>query len=100
MKRAKFLQIEAILNAELEQARKFHALANHSFQDTAREVPTHLPSPDGIAYVENSAENRKAAFDQYKRALARFNDFEIRGVVPPDLRIDDESLPEVFHLDS
>jgi hypothetical protein len=80
-------QIEKILHDELERARLFYDAETKTFHAATEEmIATDLNHPDRTAAIRLAGEKRRSALDAYSRALKRFIDFIVDGVVPDDLR--------------
>jgi hypothetical protein len=71
----------------LERARALYDAEAKTFR-TATEgmIPTDINHPDRTAAIRTAGGERRSALDAYSRALKRFIDFIVDGVVPDDLR--------------
>jgi len=80
-------QIEKILHDELERARLLYDAETEAFQTATEEIIAADPDhPDRTAAIRLAGEKRRSALDVYSRALDRFVDFIIDGVVPDELK--------------
>jgi hypothetical protein len=80
-------QIEKILHDELERTRLLYDAEEKNFHAvTSAMIPTDPDHPDRTAAICLAGEKRRSALDVYSRALDRFVDFIIDGVVPDDLK--------------
>jgi DNA-binding NtrC family response regulator len=69
------------LNEAISQYRHVQSLE----LEIIHEVPSGLPSPDGVMRIMRAGQATRAAFDQYRQALARYRDFMDQGVIPEDI---------------
>ena len=80
-------QIGKILHDELERARLLYDAEAKAFHAATEEIIATDPGhPDRTAAIRLAGEKRRSALDVYSRALDRFVDFIIDGVVPDDLK--------------
>lgn len=78
-------EIEDILSAAIESARQRHKEAGNRFRRITSEIPALLPTPDGALRIAQAGAEYRAELEALKKALARFNDYYARGIVPDDL---------------
>ena len=78
--------IEQILKREVCGAQKRPEDARSRFSSVMDEIPTGLPHPDGNVYIQNAGREDRATRDAWQRALKRFSNFVVDGIVPDDLR--------------
>ena len=82
-------QIEKILHDELERARLLYESEAKDFRTATKGmIPTDVDYPDRTAAIRTAGEERRSALHAYSRALKRFTDFIVDGVVPDDLKGD------------
>ncbi len=60
---------DGMSNARMDAARKKFLDSSSEFNKAAKEVPTGVPGPDGLAWLQNKAKLRRRAFAEYKQAL-------------------------------
>ena len=85
-------EIEKVLHEELERARLLYISDANDFRTATKGmIPTDPDHPDRTAAIRTAGEERRSALDVYSRALNRFMDFIIDGVVPDDLKGTDTS---------
>jgi hypothetical protein len=63
------------LASKLEAAGRRYLNESRSFPEVTRDVPSGLPSPDGVALVEQAARTQRLAFDDYQKALTKMDDY-------------------------
>src|SRR6266481_4053700 len=85
-------QIEKILHDELERAGLLYDAETKAFGAATKEmILTDPDHPDRTAAIRTAGEGRRSALHAYSRALKRFTDFIVNGVVPDDLKGTDTS---------
>jgi CheY-like chemotaxis protein len=67
--------IGVALEARLAEARGRFLNESRSFLEVTRDVPSGLPSPDGVTRIENAARTTRLAFDDYQKALTKMDDY-------------------------
>ena len=72
---------------QLRAARAQYAAARENFDAVISEVPSGLPHPDGVMRIEQAGKESRRTRELYTKALMRYSDFVLHGVVPPDLEI-------------
>jgi hypothetical protein len=83
----KWAKIEKMLHDELELARFFYDAETKAFGAATKEmIPTDPDYPDRTAAIRTAGDGRRSALQAYMRALKRFSDFIIDGVVPDDVK--------------
>src|SRR5207302_7117806 len=91
--------IEQILKREMHEAQKRHEEARSRFSSVMDEIPTGLPHPDGKVYIQNAGREDRATRDAWQRALKRFSNFVVDGIVPDDLRDRCELQPKTHRAE-
>ena len=80
-----YAQIEERLKADLDKARaEYHAISGR-FHSLVEEIPGGSPESNGELGIRHSGEASMAALQNYTRALKRFSQYTLSGVVPNDL---------------
>jgi hypothetical protein len=77
-------EIRRILRAQLDEARERQSCAAIFFNCLIPDDPGALPAPAGPLRLHQAGAEAKDSADQYARALKRFTDFVIYGIVPED----------------
>jgi hypothetical protein len=80
-------EIEKILCAELEVAKKRNALAADTFRAVMNEVPSGIPTADGTFRIEIVGAERRTALQELQIALKRYNGLIVLGIVPEEFKI-------------
>jgi outer membrane protein TolC len=75
-------RIEDILRAQLETAKKRYRHSSIDFDDF---VTSGSGATEQIGQIDKAERERKIAAQELAIALGRFNDFILRGTIPPDL---------------
>jgi phage-related tail fiber protein len=78
-------EIERILATEIEEARLKQKEAGETFRQIAADIPSLLPAPDGALRIHQAGTEYRAALDNLRNALHRYNDFIAKGIVPEDV---------------
>jgi hypothetical protein len=78
-------QIRKVLQNELEAAQQRRVAASEQFTQIMAEVPSGLPHPDGTHRIRLASREYSGALAEAATAMARLNEFLIRGTIPPDL---------------
>ena len=82
-------EIENVLHDELERARLLYESEAKDFRTATKGmIPTDPDHPDRTAAIRTAGDERRSALHAYLRALKRFSDFIIDGVVPEELKGD------------
>ena len=74
-------EIEKILSAELDAAKKRNAIAVDSFRSVINEIPSGIPTTDGTFRIRTAGVERHEALQELHRALKRFNGFVVSGII-------------------
>ena len=83
-----YQRVRRILEEQFQAAVKRRDLASSSFGDVNKNLPTALPHPDGVQQIKNVSGDYSAALKEVSCAVQRIADFQIRGIVPEDLKLD------------
>jgi CheY-like chemotaxis protein len=67
--------IGGALESRLEETRRRYLDSSRRFLDVTRDVPSGLPSPDGVTRLENAASTRRLAFHDYRKALKNMDHY-------------------------
>jgi DNA-binding NtrC family response regulator len=67
--------IGVALESRLAETRRRLLNASQSFLELTRDVPSGLPSPDSVTWIENAARTRRLAFDDYRKALKQLDEY-------------------------
>jgi len=70
--------VEAALAAEVNEMLRRYLESSRDFLEITRGVPTGIPNPDGILRLQQSANSSKRAFEEYRRAQKKLDDY-IKG---------------------
>ncbi len=65
-------------------ARRAYDEATKTFKLLMSNVPSGLPHPDGAYRLEQSGKESRRTLELYTRALRRYSEFLIHGVIPDD----------------
>ncbi len=79
-------RIYRLLRYHYDAAAKHHRFMSREFVKIIQDVPSGLPYTDGQLRVTNSSKALHAAHDELLEAMLRLKDYEISGIVPPDLK--------------
>jgi len=80
-----YQEIEERLKGELDMARAEYQAACGEFHSLVKDIPSGIPQPDGELRIRQSGEVSRAALLNYTRALKRFSQYTLSGIVPKDL---------------
>lgn len=67
-------QTEEQLLLEVDVARQEFFASLAAFDEVIGDIPSHLPSPDGVQRIRSSARQRDLAYAKYRVALKRLSD--------------------------
>jgi hypothetical protein len=76
-------QTEEQLLLEVDAARQEFFTSLAAFDKVINDIPSHLPSPDGVQRIRNSARQRDLSYAKYRTALKRLSD-HLGNLVPED----------------
>jgi hypothetical protein len=79
------LYIEDRMKAELAKAHAEYQAAFREFQSLIKDIPGGIPHPDGELRIRQTGAASRAALQDYRRALMRFSEYCLSGIVPADL---------------
>jgi hypothetical protein len=79
-------QIRKVLQSELEAAQQRRIAASEQFTQIMADVPSGIPHPDGTHRIRLASREYSGALAEVSAAMARLNEFLIRGTIPPDLK--------------
>lgn len=79
-------RISRILAEQFEVAVQQRNIASARFDEVTRGIPSGLPHPDGMQRIANASAAYAAALRDVARSVRRITDFQIRGIVPDDLK--------------
>ena len=80
-----YLKIEERLRSDLEKARAEYQAACGEFHSLVKDIPSGVPQPDGELRLRQTGEASRTALQNYTRALRRFSQYTLSGIVPGDL---------------
>ncbi len=83
--RGDIVHIENRLKAELDKTRAEYQAAHGQFQSMLKDIPSGIPHPDGELRIRQTGAVSRTPLQNYRRALMRFSDYCISGIVPNDL---------------
>jgi hypothetical protein len=78
------LDIEERLKGDLDKAREYQAACGES-HSLVKDIPSGIPPPDADMRIRLAGEASRAALQNYTRALRRFSQYTLSGIVPEDL---------------
>ncbi len=78
--------IAARLQWDVAAATERADAANAAFHALMRDIPSHVPHPDGSQRLQNASRELTAARQAMMEATLRLNDFLNRGTIPEDLK--------------
>ena len=79
------LDIEERLKGELDRARAEYQATSTEFDSLIKDIPSGIPSPDGELRIRQTGAASRTALQKYSRALKRFSEYTLSGMVPKDL---------------
>jgi hypothetical protein len=66
-------------------AQSRHSEASKRFDCLVKEIPSGLPHPDGAHRIKAAGREANLALVEHIRALKRYTDYIVQGIVPDDL---------------
>jgi phage-related tail fiber protein len=78
-------EIERILSSEIKAAGQRQRDAGSRLREVVSDIPSSIPAPDGSLRIRLAGVEYRAALEDLRRALARFDDFVVKGIVPEDV---------------
>ena len=84
-----------ILRSEVDRANQEYVRAKQSFSNVCSDAPSGIPHPDGKQRIELAARAQTSAMAAYAKALHRFNQLILDGVIPEDLGESGVARPSV-----
>jgi hypothetical protein len=78
-------EIERILSSEIKAAGQRQREAGVRLREVVSDIPSMLPAPDGSLRIHLAGVQYRAALEDLRKALNRFDDFMVRGIVPDDV---------------
>ena len=84
-------RVRKILERDFLEAIQRRDAAAFHFHDVSRDIPSGLPHPDGKQRIYNASREYSAALQELSHALKRLTDFRTLGIVPDDLKRDDQN---------
>ena len=78
--------VRKILADQFEAAVKRRDIASAHFDEVRKDLPSGLPHPDGTQRIAKASSDYVAALREVGRAVQRIADFQSRGIVPEDLK--------------
>jgi hypothetical protein len=78
--------LAARLTREVAAATERADAANAAFHALMRDIPSHVPHPDGSQRLHNASRELTAARQAMMEATLRLNDFLNHGTIPEDLK--------------
>jgi hypothetical protein len=85
MDRTQRTAMERTLGDELSAAESRQTVATERFHRLLNEIPSGTSRPDGVQLMFVAGEEATASLVAYGRALNRYTDFRVHGIVPSDL---------------
>ncbi len=73
-----------VLGERLAAARRRQKEASVRFHGIISDVPSGIPSPDGVTRVHDAARTYRRAMREVEAAQEQMTGFVLHGVVPPD----------------
>jgi hypothetical protein len=81
----RYLEVELRLRSTLEEAEREYRDACKIYKARLEEyVDSQLPSQDGVLFLKDISQPRKAAMEKYAKALKEFTAFALRREMPRD----------------
>jgi hypothetical protein len=77
--------IATVLNDDLLKARERHLKAVAEFDTVTADFPSGIPEPDGAFRIRKAGAAQVQTHQAWIKALQRFSDFTLRGIIPEDL---------------
>jgi hypothetical protein len=74
------------LRDQLAAAREQAKRTSDAFDAIVREVPSGIPYPDSVQRIRDASREYNSARVSLTIALKRLNDFQVRGIIPDDLK--------------
>ncbi len=78
-------EIERILSSEIKAAGQRQKEAGMRLRQVAADIPSMIPAPDGSLRIHLAGVEYRAALEDLRKALSRFDDFMVKGIVPEDV---------------
>jgi len=82
-----YQRVRRILEEQFHEAVRQRDLTSAIFDEVSRDIPSGLPHPDGSQRIANASRDFTHALKEVNRAVQRIADFQIRGIVPEELRV-------------
>ena len=82
--------VQHCLTRDVENAHEHYKAEAATFNDVVHDLPGSIPYPDSITRISLAAAAHNDALHQYQAALSRLNDYTLHGIIPIDLRDDNE----------
>jgi len=76
------LAVKTLLRERLTAARDEYSRASQQFGQVIGDVPSGIPSPDGVLCLKQARVDLSTALAQYLKALSALDNFEVKGVLP------------------
>ena len=86
-----YQRVRRILEEQFYEAVRRRDLTSAVFNEVSRDIPSGLPHPDGTQRIGNASRDFSHALKEVNRAVQRISDFQIRGIVPEDLKVRKET---------
>ena len=78
--------IGEILQRDVERTHNVYKAELAIFQRVTKDVPSGIPYPDSATRIKDAADSHNRALSAYRLALKRLNDYNLRKIVPEDLK--------------
>jgi hypothetical protein len=100
MDQAKRREISNLLKLELDKASELQFFANAQLHHISSEIPSNIPHPDGTLRIQQAGVEARDSLANYLRALKRYTDFMVAGIVPEDFipPPEPQSMPECYRI--
>ncbi len=80
------VDISRMLKDDVRLARIAYENAHADFKMVTAEIPSGLPSPDGVHRIRNAANSYRSALDDYQERLRDLDGFLRNGLIPPRVK--------------
>lgn len=88
---AEYQRVRRLLEGEFQAAVRRREAASCHFDNAIRRIPRGVPHPNGAQDIVEASVAYSAALRDVSRAVQRIADFQIRGIVPSELKDDSDT---------